>query len=284
MKRLYPTIVFLLAFITGAFAQVNLHQINTPYYQQFDSLAFATGATADVITLPKGWAFIETGTNANTTYATGTGSSNTGNTFSFGAVNSVERALGGLQSGSLIPIIGARFTNNTGSVVTSIIVTYHGEQWRLGATGRGADRLDFQYSLDAATINSGTWTHVDQLDFSSPVTVGTVGALIGNDTINNNDVSFEITGLNIENGTSFAIRWLDFNVASSDDGLAIDNFSLTPVGIPPNQPNISFIPSGLNFGDVNLNTSSTLQYEVIGANLTDSITTIVFGSLLIYIV
>ncbi|HEU5290657.1 MAG TPA: DUF5689 domain-containing protein [Cyclobacteriaceae bacterium] len=275
MKRLYPIIVFLLALLISPHtkAQVNLQQINTAYLQSFDSLAFATGTTADVTTLPKGWSFIETGTNANTTYATGTGSSNTGNTFSFGATGSTERAIGGLQSGSLIPVIGARFVNNTGSVVTSLIITYRGEQWRLGSSGRGADRLDFQYSLDATAVNNGTWTHVDQLDFNSPVTVGTVGALVGND--NSTEVSFEITGLNIEQGATFAIRWTDFNVTNSDDGLAIDNFSLTPVGVPSDQPNISFVPSALNFGDVNINTSATLQYEVIGANLTDSITAIV---------
>jgi hypothetical protein len=275
MKRLYSTIVFLLALLIlqPSDAQVNLQQINTAYHQLFDSLAFATGAIADVTTLPKGWSFIETGTNANTTYATGTGSSNTGNSFSFGATGSSERAIGGLQSGSLIPIIGARFVNNTGSVVTSIIVTYRGEQWRLGFSGRGADRLDFQFSLDATTVNNGTWTHIDQLDFNSPVTVGTVGALAGND--NSTEISFEITGLNIEHGATFAIRWTDFNVTNADDGLAIDNFSLTPVGVPSDQPNISFVPSSLNFGDVNVNTSTTLQYEVIGANLTDSITAIV---------
>lgn len=277
MKRLYPTVILLLALFTApkAFAQVNLQQINTPYQQLFDSLAFANGVIADVSTLPTGWSFIETGTNANTTYATGTGSSNTGNTYSFGTAASTERALGGLQSGSLIPTIGARFTNNTGSAITSIVITYRGEQWRLGASARGADRLDFQYSLDASAINNGTWTNVDQLDFSSPITIGTVGLLPGNDTINNTDISFEITGLNIESGATFAIRWTDFNITSSDDGLSIDNFSLTPVGVPSDQPNISFVPNSLNFGDVNVNSNATLQYEVIGANLTDSISTIV---------
>lgn len=276
MKRLYSLIIFLLALsITPrALAQVNLQEINTAYQQVFDALA-STGATNGVSTLPKGWSFVETGTNADTTYATGTGSGTAGNTYSFGATGSTERALGGLQSGSLIPFIGARFVNNTGSTVTSLIISYRGEQWRLGASARGVDRLDFQYSLDATAANNGTWTHVDELDFNSPVNVGTVGALVGNNSPNYTDVSFEITGLNIENGASFAIRWTDFNITSSDDALAIDNFSLTPVGVPSNQPNISFVPGTLNFGDVNLGSSSTLPYEVIGANLTDSIHTVV---------
>src|SRR5262245_6177570 len=148
MKRLYPTVTFVLTFLIAqsVAAQVNLHQINTAYQQSFDTLAFATGATSDV--LPIGWSYIETLGNANTTYATGTGSSNAGNTYSFGQANSTERALGGLQSGTLLPTIGARFTNNTGSAITSLFITYRGEQWRLGTSGRGPDRLDFQYSLD----------------------------------------------------------------------------------------------------------------------------------------
>ena len=63
---------------------------------------------------------LETGSNANTTYASGTGSSTTGNTYSFGASGSTDRAFGGLQSGSLIPTIGACFVNNTGSTITSL--------------------------------------------------------------------------------------------------------------------------------------------------------------------
>src|SRR5688572_20229758 len=269
MKRLYPTILLVLTlFAPGVFAQVNLSQINTAYQQLFDSLA--TTGTADVSTLPQGWSFIETLGNANTTYAAGTGSGNAGNTYSFGTGTSSERALGGLQSGTLLTTIGARFVNNTGSTVTSLIITYRGEQWRLGAVSR-VDRLDFQYSLDATAINNGTWTHVDQLDFTAPTTAGALTALVGNDTINNTDITFEITGLNIASGDSFAFRWLDFNASGADDGLAIDNFSLTPVGVPSDQPNISFVPDVLNFGDVNINSSAILPYEVIGANLTDSI-------------
>jgi hypothetical protein len=279
MKRHYPLLFLLVAFSLGTFwasAQVHLNLINSPYQQRFDSLA-GTGTTNDIATLPAGWTFSESGTNANTTYAAGTGSSNAGNTYSFGLAAD-DRALGGVLSGSLNPTVGAGFTNNTGSTITALQITYRGEQWRLGATGRAADRLDFQYSTDATSLTSGIWTDIDSLDFSSPVTTGTAGALNGNDTLNNNVVTFTIDGLSINDGETFYLRWLDFNVASSDDGLAIDDFILTPIGVPSNQPSIQLIPIALNFGDVTVNDTKQLRYQVIGANLQDSIAVFTFNN------
>ena len=125
-----------------------------------------------------------------------------------------SRAFGGLQSGSLIPTIGAVFTNSTGQTITSLDISYTGEQWRLGTTGR-ADRLDFQYSLDATSLSAGTWIDVELLDFNSPVTPGSVGALNGDSAA----VSSTIGGIAIPPGASFRIRWSDFNAGGADDGL-----------------------------------------------------------------
>ncbi len=211
------------------------------YSENFDSLA-NTGTSS---TLPLEWVSSETGTNANTIYTAGTGSSNAGDTYSFGAAGSTERALGGLQSGSLIPSFGTSFTNNTGSPITSLTVSYTGEQWRLGTVGR-ADRLDFQYSLDAASLSTGTWVDVDTLDFSSPVTTGTVGALDGN--ANSTPVSATISGLNIPAGATFWFRWQDFNASGSDDGLAIDNFSISTEGGSTATLSLSASPNSFSEG------------------------------------
>lgn len=193
------------------------------YTQNFDTLA-NSGTSS---TTPNGWYFSESGTNANNTYTAGTGSSATGDTYSFGLSSSAERAFGGLQSGSLIPTIGASFTNNTGVTITALRIEYIGEQWRLGATGR-VDRLDFQLSTDATSLTTGIWVDYDNLDFIAPVTSGAVGARDGNDSANRTTISYTIGGLNIANGATFWIRWTDYNAAGSDDGLAIDDFSLTP--------------------------------------------------------
>ena len=197
-----------------------------PFTQNFDTLA--NSGTSGVV--PSGWAFLETGTNANAAYAAGTGSSSTGNTYSFGATASSERAFGGLRSGTLIPTIGATFANTTGSTISSLLISYTGEQWRLGGTGR-TDRLDFQLSTNATSLSTGTWTDYDVLDFSGPVSSGTVGALDGNVSANRTAISATLTGLSIPNGASFWIRWTDWDVTGADDGLAIDDFSLTPIVI-----------------------------------------------------
>ena len=210
---------------------ISLTTLGSPYSEHFDSLA-ASGTSSS---LPIGWEFLESGTNANTTYTAGTGSGNAGDTYSFGTSGSSERAFGTLLSGSLVSRIGAQFTNNTGSVITSLAIAYTGEMWRLGqnTAGRAADRLDFQISTDATSLGTGTWADVNALDFSSPVVTGTVGALVGNNSPNRTPVTFTITALNIPVGGTFWIRWVDSDLApGADDGLAVDDFSLTPLFTP----------------------------------------------------
>ena len=193
------------------------------YNQDFNTLALSGTSS----TVPAGWLFAEAGTNANTIYTAGTGSGNAGDTYSFGAASNSERAFGGLQSGTLIPAIGAAFTNNTGGTITSLAIAYTGEQWRLGATGR-TDKIDFQYSTDATSLTTGTWTDVNNLDFNGPISTGTVGALDGNAAANRTAISFTITGLSIPNSATFYIRWSSFDAAGADDGLSVDDFSITP--------------------------------------------------------
>ncbi|MBI3367037.1 MAG: endonuclease/exonuclease/phosphatase family protein, partial [Burkholderiales bacterium] len=123
--------------------------------------------------------------------------------------------------------------------LTDLLLSYTGEQWRLGSLGR-VDRLDFQVSLDATSLTTGTWVNVDALDFTAPITAGTVGALNGNAAANRTSLSNAFSGLSIANGATFWIRWADFNATGSDDGLGIDDFSLTvPSPPPPAGPSVS---------------------------------------------
>lgn len=222
---------------TLAAGSISLTALDAPVSENFGTLALS--GTSSIT--PNGWALSETGTNANTTYSTGTGSSTTGDTYSFGASGSTERAFGGLQSGSLVPTIGVSFTNNTGGTITQLAIGYTGEQWRLGSTGR-VDRLDFQYSINATSPASGTFVDVDALDFTAPVSAGTVGALDGNAAANRTARSATISGLNLANGAVFWLRWVDLNAAGSDDGLAIDDFTLTPSGTTATAPSITSQP------------------------------------------
>ncbi|HRC42120.1 MAG TPA: hypothetical protein PLK69_11435, partial [Tetrasphaera sp.] len=127
-----------------------LSALGTAYLQDFDTLvASGTGTEAD--NTPTGWTFAESGTGANTTYTAGTGSANSGDTYSFGATAATERALGQVRSGSVTPTLGAQFANATGGTITSLEIAYTGEQWRLGTPARTVvqDRMDLEWSSDA---------------------------------------------------------------------------------------------------------------------------------------
>lgn len=247
-RRMISSIVVALAYAT-AFGQISLTTSGVPYVQDFNTLA-NTGTSS---TTPNGWGFVESGNGANLLYTAGTGSSTSGDTYSFGASANTERAFGGLQSGSVVPTIGASFINNTGATITSLAVLYTGEQWRCGAIGR-ADRLDFQLSTNATSLTTGAYVDYDNLDFSSPSTTAT-GALDGNAPANRASIALTITGLNIPNGSSFWIRWLDFNATGSDDGLAVDDFWLTP--FVASSPTATTLLSSLNPSNVGANVTFT---------------------------
>ena len=202
------------------------------YSQDFDTLANTPGTTTNTI-LPDGWFLTETGDGArdNEQYAVDTGASNTGDTYSYGAASATDRAIGGLQSGTLIPVYGAQFVNNTGATIGSLTISYAGEEWRLGTAAR-TDQIDFQLSTDATDLATGTWGDYNSLDFSTPNTV-TTGAKDGNSASNRTAISYTITGLSIANGSTFWIRWTDLNAFGADDGLSVDDFSLTPTAAAP---------------------------------------------------
>jgi predicted extracellular nuclease len=199
------------------------------YTQDFDTLSNTAGSTTNS-TLPTGWLLTESGGGArdNEQYAVDTGSSNTGDSYSYGAAGSTERALGSLRSGTLIASYGACFSNATGNTLTSFDIAYTGEQWRLGTAAR-TDRIDFQYSTDATSLTTGTWTDVDTLDFTTPNTA-TTGAKDGNAAGNRSALSASIGSVAIGNGATFCIRWNDADASSADDGLAIDDVSISVGG------------------------------------------------------
>jgi predicted extracellular nuclease len=230
------------------------------YSQNFDALSSAPNNTLSSV-LPAEWQFLESGNNADATYNIGTGSSNAGNTYSFGSLDSPDRAFGALRSGAVNTIIGAGFTNDTGQTVTSLTVTYTGEQWRLGVASRAApDRLDFQGSLDATSLSSGTWADIDALDFTAPIMNGTAGALNGNESANRTLVTATIGNLSIPAGSTFWFRWTDLDIPSSDDGLAIDDFMISAdTSAPANS--------------VNLSVSTALALESAGTSVTVTATT-----------
>ena len=82
-----------------SWGQISITTLGTALTENFNSLS-SSGTSS---TVPAGWAFYETGSNANTTYNVSTGSSTTGDTYSLGAASATDRAFGGLLSSSLVP-------------------------------------------------------------------------------------------------------------------------------------------------------------------------------------
>jgi hypothetical protein len=215
-----------------------LTALNTPSaLTTFDELD--TTGTAQT-NISRGIYFFEQGTNANTNYRANNGSLNTGDTYSYGLNASTDRALGSLATGTLAPVyLGAKILNNTGTTVNALEITYIGEQWRLGSNGI-VDSLRFELSTDATSLNTGTWIPYNSLNFVSPITTGTTGALNGNNPLNRVFISDEITGFTaIPNGANVWIRWVDEDIPSAGDhGLAIDSLTIIPKFVACNEPNM----------------------------------------------
>jgi hypothetical protein len=214
---------------------ISLAPSGATYTQDFNTLSNTAGSTTNNLTIT-GWFMTESGLGVrdNDRYAVDTGGSNTGDTYSYGSTASTDRALGSVQSGTLIASFGTAFTNNTGSTITWLTVSYTGEQWRIANTAAARDdRLDFQYSLTATDLINGTWTDVNSLDFVSRIKTSAVaGALDGNAAANRLAISHTITDLSIAHGSTFWFRWNDLNASGADDGLAVDDFSLQASSVP----------------------------------------------------
>jgi hypothetical protein len=248
--------------VTTTSNDLGLTTIGVAVTENFDGLA--NSGTANTV-LPTGWLFAEQGTNANTTYAADNmATTNSGNTYSLGATGDTDRAFGGLQSGSLIPTVGARVKNNTGSTVVAFQISYTGETWRVGTADR-ADRLNFQISTDATSLTTGTWTDVDDLDYANP------GQATGSGSIQHSlAVSSTITGLSIAPGDTVYIRWNDSNASGSDDAMGIDDFSITPLDFVAAAPEIALFADSVllvnggtdNIGNQDIGVTVGVPYDI----------------------
>jgi len=200
---------------------------HTNYLQDFDSLLPKKGKSSD---LPQGWSLAEFGKHADDKIRADDGSKSTGGIYSYGSKGSTDRALGSLRGADgTYGLFGTSFQNSSDAIINSLNLSFTGEEWRLGAQGR-QDRLQFQYSLNASSLTSGTWLNAPQLDFLTPNTIG-VGAHDGNLVVNQKQISGTINFLSIPSGGTFWIRWVDAPVAGGgpEDGLAVDNFSISAV-------------------------------------------------------
>lgn len=221
---------------TPAFAQVTLNSLDVASTQSFDILP-STGSVIWVnnTTIP-GWYHARTGTGTNVAADSGSGTG--GNLYSYGSASASDRALGSLGSSNVAAgnfFWGVRLRNDTGTTITSLDVSYTGEQWRNSAAA--AQVVAFSYLVGSPAV-TGSLTEFQSagvaqtsLDFTSPVTAGTAGAVNGNAAANRQARAATISGLNIPNGSEVMLRWSDPDHAGGDHGLSIDEVSITPRGV-----------------------------------------------------
>ncbi|WP_461098641.1 endonuclease/exonuclease/phosphatase family protein [Spirosoma luteolum] len=220
-SRLWLWVLALLCAQTAQ-AQVSLTSGNLTYTQDFNSLA-TTGTTntwTNNTTIP-GWVSTQTTYNANT------GSSNSGALYSYGSSGSSERALGSVASASAAPQYGVIFTNNTGSAIASLQVSYTGEQWRNGGN-TSAQKLTVSYATGTNLVIGATGTPVSALDFTTPTVGATAAALDGNASANRTAISGTITfPTPLAAGEQVLLKWSDANDTGNDHGVSVDDLTVT---------------------------------------------------------
>jgi hypothetical protein len=310
-------ISMLLAFPFLVNAQASL--TGTTYTQNFDGI----GSTATAV-LPVGFKFSITGGTVDynaasnisaTTHVYGTSGSGVITSSSQGgsvnwangvAASSSDRSIGFITSGSTSPTAGPKdvffaFTNNTGSTINDLSISFDYEKYRSGS--RAFD-----------------WTFFHGATASSVNTAGLAGNLSSPADASNNVVSnppngtprlVVLTGVNIANGATYYLRWrfAGSGASTNGQGFGIDNISLTatlaaavaPVvtgatltgtyGTPfttytvnttntPTSFSISGLPNGLNLDPATgvisgtPNTSGSSSYTITASNSAGSGTSV----------
>ena len=130
-------------------------------------------------------------------------------------------------------------------------MSYVGEQWRNSAAA--AQTVNFSYRIgaglgDALTDFTTGGTAVPALNFTSPITGGSAGALDGNVSANRVAIAGTISGLSLAPGQEILLRWEDVDHSGSDHGLAIDDLAIVASGGAPT-PTLSIDDVSVTEGD-----------------------------------
>ncbi|GAA4373515.1 hypothetical protein GCM10023186_04210 [Hymenobacter koreensis] len=213
------------ASVAQAQTPINIASGTAVYRENFDVMG-AAGTT-----YPNGWTgirFAGSGTpNETLSPIVVLAGSQSGAVYNAGADGAADRALGSLASGSTAPAFGAVFSNQTGAAVTRVNIAARMEQWRTGSNNTVNEATVFEYSLNATSLNTGTWTAVTSLDLNEiAITSTTAAPLDGNLPTNSMPIAGTIT-LNWPNNTTMWIRWNDADNFGSDALLSIDNFAIS---------------------------------------------------------
>ena len=229
----------LAAGVTGtALASVNF---NGSYFQDFNGLG-TSGAETITGTGPHAINGILGATGMDGWYGANVGGSSSNTEFkahngslagsagrgvvSFGMDGSNERALGALSTSNQVNAFGIVLFNNTSDTFQSLDISFFGEQWRAGDADL-FNTLTFSYGFGTSLADATN--SFSSLDFLTPNLSGGEIAIDGNAPENRTALGDTITGLNWAPGQSLVLRWDAIDLSGQDNGLAIDDLTLTGV-------------------------------------------------------
>ncbi len=236
-------------------AQFSIATTGTNYTQDFAAL---TGGTWTDNTVPlTGWYAATTATATISALGTNTGSSITAGLYSFGTAAAADRAIGFAPSNAFTGTSGAgkgfigwRLKNNTGSSISSISVTWTGEQWRRENNASSHTlNLFYQAGATVTSLTTGSWTSASSV-FTSPIVGATAGAALdGNLSANRTSNIIATITVNIPAGEEIMLRWEDLNDAGNDHLLAIDDVTINATASIPS-PILAITGTPTNHGSV----------------------------------
>lgn len=274
-------LIFCAFFSIQTRAQVSIPTLGSAYTENFNSTATTMQVGTASALLPPGFKIGPDWATGLT--STGQAAGTTGAVFTTGAAynyangdnaSSTERALGFLSSGSYSSpksIIFA-FTNNTGSTVGSLSLSWNYEKYRSGT--RQTDWFFFHGSTSAAATAEANGNLVNAADANSTTIFNPPASTARNVTI---------SSLSIANGATYYLRWTYTGLAgsTSGQGLGIDDFSLTCNGSL--SPSVSISGIGPAMGNLLAGSTNNVVYtdtfNVLNAPVTlNQVVVNLFGS------
>ncbi len=269
MPKLFPLALLLSA--TSGFAQQPISTARVAVTQNFDSLGSSASAA-----LPTGWRHGEVWTAGSSALTEAAGTSGTG-VITEGAVGgaynwangvtgtATDRAPGFLSAAGFLGIgywpspsyMGYAFINQTGETIRALDLSWSYEKYR---SGTRAFNWSFSHGTVATSLTAdpaGAQSYAADADKAVVNPSSSVAK------------SFRLSGLSIAPGSTYYLRWAYTGTGGSSNaqGLAIDDFSITPIA-----PNLA-TPAALGaFTAEYANASPPQTLIVDGAELTGPVT------------
>jgi hypothetical protein len=194
--------------------------------------------------------------------STGKGSDivNWSNTLATGANGEGSESLGTDPSGNSATILELSLTNNTGSAITALDLSYDIDRFTTISDTNGnpsgyanscvEEFPGFHLFYNLTPSNAATWVEVTSLD--PTVNMGTTGAVQVPNTVGITVIPTTTVDLNgsVANGSTFALAWFDDNgsAASPDQEIGLNNVSVSAEAVPePSSLTLCFAAAGFAF-------------------------------------